>query len=189
MVETAPNEAVKTDLPSPKPNRRKRTALRFAVLVVGVSALGAAYWFTRPLELVWWRSEPIGRSGRHVSVLIPNGWAATGDPVPGYRDSGVIEEITFAPQSRWPTWLSWLWQPTVDLAANENVVILSNIMYGKGFLAAIKSPGGSSPLVWEDGRMVIATDRQLSVLVDVKMSARNPLAGKISRICDSLIIE
>src|SRR5882724_12606135 len=67
-------EAVKTDLPSPKPNRRKRLALRFAALVVAVSALGAAYWFTRPPELVWWRSPDIDGTGRHAIVLIPVGW-------------------------------------------------------------------------------------------------------------------
>jgi hypothetical protein len=61
-------------LPSPKPNRRKRLALRFAVLVAAVSVLGAAYWFTRPPELVWWRSPEIGKTGRHVKMLIPGGW-------------------------------------------------------------------------------------------------------------------
>jgi hypothetical protein len=74
MNEPAITEALKTDVPSPKPNRRKRLALRFAVLVVAVSALGAAYWFTRPPELVLWTSPPIARSGRHISVLVPRGW-------------------------------------------------------------------------------------------------------------------
>jgi ankyrin repeat protein len=40
MVEPALTEAVQTDLPSSKPNRRKRLALRFAVLVAAVSAPG-----------------------------------------------------------------------------------------------------------------------------------------------------
>src|SRR5437899_1451559 len=39
MNEPALTEAVKTDLPSPKPNRRRRIALRFAALVVAVSGL------------------------------------------------------------------------------------------------------------------------------------------------------
>jgi hypothetical protein len=42
MNEPDLTEAVKTDLPSPKPKRRKRLALRFAVLVAAASALGAA---------------------------------------------------------------------------------------------------------------------------------------------------
>src|ERR1051326_6151807 len=44
MNEPALTEAVQADLPSPKPNRRRRTALRFAVLVVSVSVLGAGGW-------------------------------------------------------------------------------------------------------------------------------------------------
>src|SRR2546427_8813403 len=74
MNEPALTEAVKTDLPSLKPSRGKRLALRFAALVAAVSGLGAAYWFTRPPELVWWRSPILDKSGRHVTVLIPNGW-------------------------------------------------------------------------------------------------------------------
>src|SRR5258708_22709059 len=58
---------------APKPNRRKRLALRFALLIVAVSALGAAYSFTRPPELVWVKSNHIGASGRHVRILVPHG--------------------------------------------------------------------------------------------------------------------
>src|SRR5258707_4280831 len=74
MDEPALTQAVKTDLPSPKPIRRKRLVLRFAVLVAAVSALGASYWFTRPPELVWWRSPEIGKTGLRVRVLIPTNW-------------------------------------------------------------------------------------------------------------------
>jgi hypothetical protein len=61
-------------LPSPKPNRRKRLALRFAVIVAAVSALGAAYLVTRPDEFEWWTSPGIGNTGHHARVLIPQGW-------------------------------------------------------------------------------------------------------------------
>lgn len=65
-------------LPSPEPNRRKRLALRFAALVAAVSVLGAAYWLTRPPELVWWRSPPLSNTGRNrISVLVPTGWDFT----------------------------------------------------------------------------------------------------------------
>src|SRR5258707_1130771 len=36
--------------------------------------LGCAYWFTRPPELVWWRSPPIFDTQRRMRVLVPNGW-------------------------------------------------------------------------------------------------------------------
>src|SRR5258708_21284057 len=83
MSEVAFTEAVQTALPPPKPNRRRRPygrpllgrlALRFAALVAAVSALGAAYWFTRPPELVWWRSQAIGKRGFHVKAQIPGEW-------------------------------------------------------------------------------------------------------------------
>src|SRR5258706_15570769 len=61
-------------LPSPKPNRRKRLALRFVMVVVAESALGTVYWFTRPPELVWWRSPDIDNTGHHAVLLVPRGW-------------------------------------------------------------------------------------------------------------------
>ncbi len=74
MNEPAITETEKTDLPSPKPGHRKRLALQFVVLVVAVSVLGAANWFTRPPELVWWRSPELAGTGRRLSMLIPSGW-------------------------------------------------------------------------------------------------------------------
>lgn len=74
MDQPTHTEANQTDLPSPKPNRRRRLALRLAALVAAVSVLGAAYWFTRPPELVWWRSPPLGKTRIEVSALVPRGW-------------------------------------------------------------------------------------------------------------------
>jgi hypothetical protein len=89
MEEPALTEAVQTDLPSPKPRWRKRLVLRFAVLVAAVSVLGAAYWFTRPPELVWWRSPYVGTSTRYVRTLIPTGWEVNGvKSDPSRRKSG-----------------------------------------------------------------------------------------------------
>jgi hypothetical protein len=77
MNEPALTEAVKTDLPSPKPNRRRRLAVRFAALVVAVSVLGAAYLFTRRPELVWWSSPLIGKTGLRVRALLPVDYKVT----------------------------------------------------------------------------------------------------------------
>jgi hypothetical protein len=109
MNEPAITEAVKTDLPSPKPNRRKRLALRFAFLVAAVSVLGAAYWFTRPPELAWWRSPEIRGEKGHVLALIPQGWET---PVPldaGTEMSGRWEAAyRFVPVDRTPKFLRWI---------------------------------------------------------------------------------
>src|SRR5438067_1225836 len=62
------------DLSSPKTNRRKHFALRFAVFVVAVSALGVSYWLMRPPDLVPWISPQIGDTGHHLAMLVPSGW-------------------------------------------------------------------------------------------------------------------
>src|SRR3989442_3477742 len=108
MNEPPHTEAVKTDLPSPKPNRRKRLALRFAVLVVAVSALGAAYWFTRPPELVWWTSPQLDE-GIHFKILIPSDMK---------EDSGNNDGVYwFHGADRRPRFLQWLVRPTEEVAA------------------------------------------------------------------------
>jgi hypothetical protein len=113
MNEPALTEAVKTDLPSPKPNRRRRPygrpslgrlALRFAVLVVAVSALGVACSFTRPPELVWWRSPQIYSTGRRIRVLVPNGWSLHDS----YPDGDTMTHYNIKPHERArPRWLEW----------------------------------------------------------------------------------
>src|SRR5258707_2813632 len=103
MNNPALTEDVKTAPPSPKLNRRKRPygrpllgrlALRFAALVVAVSALGAAYWFTRPPELVWWTSDPIKGFDHRLRLLIPNGWIPQTDIVRPFRDD-VVATVAF----------------------------------------------------------------------------------------------
>src|SRR5205823_2855318 len=101
--------SVNTDLLPAKPNRRKRLALRFASFVVTVSAIGTAYWFTRPPELVWWRSESEGVIGPHLAVLIPQGWKSLPlhiERIQKKDDWQVGFEIR--PDDQIPTILKWL---------------------------------------------------------------------------------
>src|SRR5882724_4971573 len=113
MNKPALAEAVKADLPSPGPNRRKRFALRFAALAVAVAALGAAYWFTRPPELVWWRSPAFGKRGSRVRVLVPSGWEL--DP----RDESKAHtvEYEFLPKDSRPLLLRKLFPPQLEDAS------------------------------------------------------------------------
>jgi hypothetical protein len=104
MNEPTITEAVQTDLPSPKPNCRRRLALRFAVLVVAVSALGAAYWLMRPPELVWWRSPELGSSGRHVRLLLPAGWELR----PAVESDPICPSFSFMAVDRLPAWIKWI---------------------------------------------------------------------------------
>src|SRR2546423_15612985 len=100
-------------LPSPKPSRRRRLALRFAVLVAAVSVLGAVYWFTRPPELIWWTSPEIGMTRLHLRMLIPNGWEVE----PGWG-KGVK--------------LVALWVNSYELSASENEPRIVRWLVGRG---------------------------------------------------------
>src|SRR5258708_6259075 len=103
MNDPALAEAVKTDLPSAEPNRRKLPALRFAVLVVAVSALGAAYRFTRPPELVWWTSPTPDKEGKRTRALVPTGWEMRiSQPRPGRF---TVVRYEFYPADRRPALL------------------------------------------------------------------------------------
>src|SRR5437879_2962192 len=95
-------EAVITDLPFPEPNRRQRFVLRFAALAAAVSVLGAAYWFTRPPELVEWESPLINELGHRLRVLVPNGWIL--DPQRADRTNFVL----VPPPTSAPRWLAWI---------------------------------------------------------------------------------
>src|SRR5438477_9081361 len=53
--------------------RRRRAGQWIAGLAV-IAAIGATYQLTRPPELVWWTSPPIGRTELHVRILRPYGW-------------------------------------------------------------------------------------------------------------------
>src|SRR5258707_9719425 len=116
MNNPALTEDVKTAPPSPKLNRRKRPygrpllgrlALRFAALVAAVSALGTAYWFTRPPELVWWRSPEIAETGWHYRALMPCGWEETPPLSTGHTDMWNCRAI-FLPVDRRPKFIRWI---------------------------------------------------------------------------------
>jgi hypothetical protein len=93
-------------LPSSEPNRRRRLALRFVVLVVAFSLLAAAYWFTRPPDLVWWTSPEIKGTKHRLKALIPSGWqrlALKTDPPKVWAGS-----YDFEPVDNRPRFLRWI---------------------------------------------------------------------------------
>jgi hypothetical protein len=127
MNELTLTEAVKTDLPFPKPNRGRRLALRFAALVVAVSVLGAAHWFTRPPELVWWRSPAIAKTGNHVRVLVPQGWKISGPIHAGWETHGDWGTYyTLAPTDQRSQIVRWILPYNQELASIQINVIQSH---------------------------------------------------------------
>jgi hypothetical protein len=62
------------ELTSLEPTRRKIPFLPMAVVIVLVVAVSTELWLTNRPALEWWISPEIGRSGRHVRILVPRGW-------------------------------------------------------------------------------------------------------------------
>jgi hypothetical protein len=187
MNEPALSEAIKTDLPSPKANRRKRLALRFAVLVVAVSALGAAYRFTRPPELVWWRSPEIGHSGRRVSTLIPGGWRQSQPPIaPAVSQEQYQAWYFFRPAEHWPGFLRRLFSLQIEVGVIE--IIIDQPPTTKRDL--------EPEVVREDDRGMSQATRELvdvrsNIFAEIQFSSTNlPAFNRTYRqICNSLTIE
>lgn len=193
-------------IPSPKPNRLKRTALRLAVPFAAASVLFAAYWFTRPPELVWWTSpqlctdswskEPISKNGPVVHVLIPNGWEAEGPVVSGSSSIGLVQNrFNFSEVDRRP----WLLQTVLPPVQNKvQGPILSfdlnwftvksnfNKYSGVPISSIVRhDPGG----ICRVEHYVVSAKRSLTVCVrysdpDIATAERN-----VNRICKSLRIE
>ena len=83
--------------------RRQVFALRFAVLVAATSVLWAAYWFTRPPELVWWSSPPIGGTGLRVHTLVRSDMEET-KPM-GIKVEGLFQMHLWRPVDSRPKFL------------------------------------------------------------------------------------
>jgi hypothetical protein len=183
-------EDVKTDLPSPKPNRRKRLALRFAALVVAVSALGAAYWFTRPPELVWWRSPEIGNSGRHVRLLIPNGWESE---LPLSKGEDFMEQweaiYYFSPVDRRPKLLRHIFAREGEYTAMVVKVIQSHSkLIGREGPASAVAFGESSAKFGSE-RVATFIDARIGAGVYYGRDNRLEFNSTQATICNSLRIE
>jgi hypothetical protein len=74
-----------------------------------IAAIAATYHLTRPPELVWWTSPPIGASGRHAKIVIPRGMDAR--LVNGQVRDGVWwNTYSFELVDSRPAFLRWLVQ-------------------------------------------------------------------------------
>jgi hypothetical protein len=192
MDGAALSKAVKSDLPSPKPNRRKRLAMQLAVLVVAVSVLGTVYWFTRPPELVWWTSPPIGKTAHRVTVLVPQKWkldsrlSTLDDQGPG----GPAADFVLTPIDMTPGIMRWMFRADAEAASMTVMVNRS-------------PPGLSGSFDWQtDVGTVEWRSGEHAAVRDVN-SSHNKMVARITylrtnlpafnrtykRICNSLRIE
>jgi hypothetical protein len=188
MDEPALTEAVKTDLPSPRPNRRRRLALRFAAFVVAASALGATYWFTRPPELVWWRSPPIGSASRRVQVLIPNGWDGVRASRERWQRNNWTTQYAIFAVDRMPGFLRRIFPRKTEEASLEITVIQNGTIAVSDYKSEIQRIDypDSQYLAKRD---IYSGNEKIAVAIYYSRSELPAFNRTYRQICNSLRIE
>jgi hypothetical protein len=179
MTEPALTEAVKTDLPSPKRNRRMWLALPFVLVVAAGSGLAAAYNLTRPhdTKLVWWTCELTKGKARQVRILIPQDWEivasrpASDDDEPfDYADLHCIDRRSEFLQNLFPN-------------AHETGSLIIHVVYRK--------PAPTSHKLDPDAAIRAFARPDISTWgwVTYRRSNRDAFNRTYRQICNSLTIE
>jgi hypothetical protein len=171
--------------------RRRRAGMWIAGLAV-IAAIAATYRFTRPPELVWWTSPAIGNTGRHVRVLVPQGWEA-GAPIDLQSQTDLVwyRNCELIPTDHRPMFLSRL------LPRNQEHAVLAIriIYYRQGQLPGWVSSG---PIPWFDipgqqnlvaEKNVATPDYNTMATVWYVRDNRTAFNATQAAICNSLRIE
>jgi hypothetical protein len=190
MGEAALGEAVKADLTPPKPNRRKRLALRFAWLVVAVTLLSATYWFARPQQLRWWTSPVFVSSGNRVRLLLPHGWDISICGTVGGPDGLYQELYEIIPKDNRPSFLRRLFPDALSpphLALEAGCEVDSR----REHLSMLRVP--NVQILNTYGRMPEKSIKAKRTNTWAKIYVMQPKGTRIgafySQICNSLTIE
>jgi hypothetical protein len=177
-------------LPSPKPDRRKRLALRFAVLAAAASVLGAAHWFTRPPELVWCRRLPIRAANRTARVLVPQGWAIHLPLDTGYQSrDGWTQTYYISPVDSRPGILRWILRFRFETAA---VVISVQSRRRRSLhddVGKATSRINQAGQPYKAARLVVRPDESVSAHIAYYRTNLSAFKRTYRQICDSLTIE
>src|SRR5262245_35010085 len=93
--------------PPPKPTRRRKW-LPWLALPAMAAILPIAYYLTRPPELVWYTTPPLGDAGHRLKVRVPYGWKLLSPSAAKLRTYGTVREAscTFAPIDTRPRYLA-----------------------------------------------------------------------------------
>lgn len=179
-------------LPTPKPARKRRWPLRLAAFALAGSALFAAYWFTRPPELVWWRSPAIGSPGRHIRVLAPPEWEMV--PIANITPKPTMLAAAYrlSPADRAPIFLRWL-LPKPNL---ERACIVIMVRQSPRPMAEWRSNGhsidrwdGDAGVRHSATELTVSGDRQVLATINYERANLSTFNRTYKQICDSLTIE
>ncbi len=190
MNEPDHTEAVKADLPSPKPNRRKRLALRFAVLVAALSLLGARNPHPKEEELAWSKTLPIGITGKNVRLLVPHGWKMNVPLDKGAEIRGVLwQTYSLTPVDTAPPILRWF------AGGYEKRAALSIVVKSRSDGTPLSDPGFYTLVVDTSApehvaqRELVTEDKMISIRVVYSRTNLPAFNRTYRQICNSLRIE
>jgi hypothetical protein len=174
----------------------KRKLLMFASTVAACAVLFAAYWFTRPPELVWWTSPEIANTGRHIRVKLPDGWELEEQKfldvktVPVY---GLYVRISFCARDGRPKFLRRLFPLRTEKTAYMKVSVFAggNSARYEGRKSPIETGiADDNTGEWHYAGITVNGDGE-NISADVHYARQNLSAFKrtYKQICDSLTIE
>jgi hypothetical protein len=157
---------------------------------VAVSVLGAAYWFTRRPELVWWTSPEVGKTGRHVRVLIPTNWHMNVPLISEVRKGDGGANYFMSPVEGRPKVIRLLFPRN-----SETAKVGINVIYSKAEKTLwFKHDSGIFSYCWPRGkhiadRYISSPDGRIYVQVVYERSYLPAFNRTYRKICDSLRIE
>ncbi len=150
-----------------------------------IAAIAASIQLSRPPELVWWTSPPLGNTGQHVRVLIPYGWKSRMLPIRRDFTNGVASYRILPVENR-PALIRWLFpRPTEDAVVGIDAMLIA-------------TPTQETSLVYETEREVFLGDptarrsvqsRNVQAVVNYFRTDKYTFDRTYAAICNSLRIE
>lgn len=161
--------------------------MRWVVAPISVVALALLYQLTRPPELEWWTSPPIGRTGLHLRMLIPNGWEVE----PGWRDgrklsAAPINSYAISASEREPSIVRWILRTRKDgvLGVSIPETQLDTNPWGEEMMSVT-----DMRYCFRASRVAAFKNWRIAVQMDYYRNDRKTFNRTYKRICDSLKIE
>ena len=173
-----------------KPTRNRRW-IRWLALPATAVLLAAVYQLTRPPELVWWASPPIGKTRLHVRALIPSGWKMESPrPATRFAYHVSLNYYDFSPADRRPRFIRWMFpQSPEDAEVRIDVSQFRSTITAPGLLgpAAVKcETNGPKRLAY---RVVIVSDPRVRAGIVYERSNPRAFQDTYEKICNSLRVE
>jgi hypothetical protein len=172
--------------------RRGQTGWLVAALMGMGVFVGTWVWVATRPALVWWVSPEIGKTGRHVRVLVPRGWEERMPIDSGDETTGELM-ATYAigpPMDRRPKFLRWMF-PHNEAAASMEVLVCRSrpeetqwVELGTG-ITKLAYPDGSYSL----DHSAVSRDARVMAFVTYHRTDARAFDATYKKICGSLRVE